>query len=57
MVFINIFEIIHRRSVPNGDIVITIAYAGKPCTTLGYIDEINDNIAEEEEKSLITSDL
>ena len=42
---------------PNGDIVITIAYVGKPCTTLGYIDEINDNIAEEEEKSLITSDL
>ncbi len=42
---------------PNGDIVIAIAYAGKPCTTLGYVDEVNDDIAEMEEKSLITGDL
>lgn len=42
---------------PNGDIAIAIVNAGKPCTTLGYIDKINDDIAEKEEKSLISGDL
>ena len=41
----------------NGDIVISIVNAGKPVTSLGYMDKVNSAIAEKEEKSLLFGDL
>ncbi len=42
---------------PNGDISIKIIDAGNPCTVLGYVDEINHDIAEKEKNAMISGDL